>query len=135
MTGYPLLLDLTGRPVLVVGGGPVALRRVRGLVQASAAVHVVAPLTAPELDGLGVRVSHRPYAEGDLLGCWLVHACTDDTAVNAAVARDAAAAGIFCVRADAAEGGSASTPAVTRLDGLTVAVSAGGDPRRAVAVR
>jgi len=135
MTGYPLLLDLTGRRVLVVGGGAVALRRARGLVQAGAAVEVVAPAVRAELAGLDVGIRRRPYASGDVAGAWLVEACTDDPRVNAAVAADAAAAGVFCVRADAADQGSASTPATARAGGLTVAVSAGGDPRRAVAVR
>ncbi|HVQ92110.1 MAG TPA: uroporphyrinogen-III C-methyltransferase [Mycobacteriales bacterium] len=135
MTGYPLLLDLTGRRVVVVGGGAVALRRAGGLVEAGALVHVIAPSVLPALAALGVAVHRRRYADGDLAGAWLAHACTDDPAVNAAVAAEAERHRVPCVRADAAAGGTARTPATARSGGLTVAVNADGDPARAVALR
>ncbi|HEX5492988.1 MAG TPA: uroporphyrinogen-III C-methyltransferase [Mycobacteriales bacterium] len=133
--GYPVVLDLAGRRVVVVGGGAVALRRTRGLLAAGASVHVVAPEVHPELAGLPVRVHRRRYAPGDLAGAWLAHACTDSAEVNAAVAADAGADRIVCVRADDASGGTARTPAVARSGAVTVAVDSAGDPRRSVAVR
>src|SRR5262249_28178133 len=51
---YPLMLDLTGRPVVIVGGGRVALRRAQGLLAAGALVHVIAPQVDPVLAGLEV---------------------------------------------------------------------------------
>lgn len=135
MTGFPLLLDLSGRRVLVAGAGAVATRRVRGLLDAGADVHVVAPHVADDVAALGVTISRRGFAESDLDGAWLAFACTDDPAVNAAVAAAAEARRVFCVRSDAAPEGSARTPAIVRRDGLTVAVSGGDDPLRAVAVR
>jgi uroporphyrin-III C-methyltransferase/precorrin-2 dehydrogenase/sirohydrochlorin ferrochelatase len=138
MDAYPLLLDLAGRRVVVVGGGSVAARRVTGLLSAGAAVEVIAPSVLPAVAELSeVAVSLRDYEDGDLAGAWLVHACTDDPVVNAAVAEEAARRQIFCVRADAAAGGSARTPAVARLDDLIVAVGSTGspDPGRVRAVR
>ena len=135
MTGFPLLLDLAGRRVVVVGGGAVAARRVRGLVEAGAAVHVIAPQIAPEIVAAEVSTETRGYAEGDLAGAWLAVSCADDPAVNAAVGSEAQRRQIFCVRADAAPAGTARTPAVLRRDELTVAVNAGDDPRRAMALR
>ena len=135
---YPLLLDLGGRRAVVIGGGAVALRRTRGLLAAGASVAVIAPAVLPELAELSeVAVSLRGYVDGDLDGAWVVHACTDDPAVNAAVAAEAERRRIPCVRADDAAGGSARTPAVTRGAGLVVAVGADGgpDPTRASAVR
>jgi uroporphyrin-III C-methyltransferase / precorrin-2 dehydrogenase / sirohydrochlorin ferrochelatase len=135
---YPLLLDLGGRRAVVVGGGAVALRRTRGLLAAGASVAVIAPAVRPELAELSeVAVSLRGYVDGDLDGAWVVHACTDDPAVNAAVAAEAERRRIPCVRADIAAGGSARTPAVTRGAGLVVAVGSDGgpDPTRASAVR
>ena len=132
---YPLMLDLTGRPVVVVGGGRVALRRVQALLAAGAQVHVIAPRVDPALAGLPVTVSGRRYRDGDLAGAWLVHAATDDPAVNASVADEAERLHIWCVRADDAARSRAWTPAVTRHGGVTVAVSAGGDPRRAQRLR
>ena len=138
MDSYPLLLDLAGRRVVVVGGGPVAARRVAGLVTAGAAVEVIAPSVLPAVAELSeVAVSLRDYEDGDLAGAWLAHACTDDPAVNAAVAEEAGRRGIFCVRADVAEAGSARTPAMARGSDLVVAVGSSGapDPGRVRAVR
>jgi len=132
---YPLMLDLTGRRAVVVGGGRVARRRAEALLAAGAQVHVIAPQVDPALAGLPVTVSGRRYRDGDLAGAWLVHAATDDPAVNAAVAADAERERIWCVRADDAARSRAWTPAVTRHGDLTVAVTAGGDPRRAQRLR
>jgi uroporphyrin-III C-methyltransferase/precorrin-2 dehydrogenase/sirohydrochlorin ferrochelatase len=135
MTGMPLLLDLAGRRVVVVGGGAVATRRAGALREAGADVVVVAPNVTPQLAALGVSVAARAFADADLDGAWLAMACTDDPAVNAAVAVAAEARRIFCVRADDATGGTARTSAVARRDGVTVAVNGGDDPSRAVALR
>jgi uroporphyrin-III C-methyltransferase/precorrin-2 dehydrogenase/sirohydrochlorin ferrochelatase len=78
---------------------------------------------------------NREYAEGDLEGAWLVLACTDDQQVNAAVAIDAGRGGVWCVRADLATASAAWWPASTQVDDVTVAVSADGDPVRAVSLR
>jgi uroporphyrin-III C-methyltransferase/precorrin-2 dehydrogenase/sirohydrochlorin ferrochelatase len=133
--GFPLLLDVADRPVVVVGGGTVATRRARALVESGADVLVVAPQVAPQLSELPIRLRARGFADSDLDGAWLAVACTDDPEVNAAVVRAASQRRIFCVRSDAAPGGTARTPAVLRRDGLTVAVTGGDDPRRAVALR
>ncbi len=135
MTGYPLLLDMTGRRVVVVGGGSVAVRRAAGLLAAGAAVEVVAPEVHAELFDSGAVIHQRRYVAEDLPGAWLVLACTDDPDVNAAVADAAEGLRIWCVRADAATGGTARVPAVARSGALTVAVNAGDDPRLAVALR
>ena len=132
---YPLMLDLTGRPAVVVGGGPVALRRVRALLAAGALVHVIAPRVDPALAGEDVRLSRRKYRDGDLAGAWLAHAATDDPAVNAAVAAAAERLRIWCVRADDAAASRAWTPAVARQGEITIAVTAGGDPGRAKGLR
>ncbi len=136
MPGYPLLLDLTGRLVVVVGGGAVAARRVARLVEHGALVRVVAPEVRAEIDALTPDVRRQPYAAGELAGAWLVHAATDDPAVNAAVARDAADLGVWCVRADDAGATAARVPAVARSGDVTVAVATdAGDPGRATALR
>jgi uroporphyrin-III C-methyltransferase / precorrin-2 dehydrogenase / sirohydrochlorin ferrochelatase len=132
---YPLMLDVTGRKVVVAGGGQVALRRVRALLAAGALVHVVAPRVAPELAALPVIIDRRPYRDGDLAGAWLVHAATSDPAVNTAIAMAAERLRIWCSRADDASRSRAWAPAVTRHGEVTVAVTAGGDPRRSQRLR
>jgi uroporphyrin-III C-methyltransferase/precorrin-2 dehydrogenase/sirohydrochlorin ferrochelatase len=130
-----MLLDLSGRRVLVVGGGQVATRRVVKLLEVGALVHVVAPELAPQLAGLDVRFERRPFAELDVDGAWLVFACADDPVVNAVVAAAAEQRGTFCVRADSAPGGTARMSAVLTHDGVVVAVNGGDDPRRAAGLR
>ena len=136
---YPAALRLAGRRVVVVGGGPVAQRRILGLLDAHADVLVVSPEATPAIEALHdareIRWERRPYADGDLDGAWYAVAAVDDSSVNAAVAREAEAGRVFCSRADSAEDSSAWTPAVGRQDGVTVAIIGGGDPRRAVDVR
>ncbi len=140
MTGYPIELGLTGKRTVVVGGGRVAARRVRSLLDAEALVTVIAPEVLPEIAALGiaidgVTIKRRPYRDGDLDGAWLVHAATDDTQVNEAVATAAEQRRIWCVRADAGQASSARMPAVTRHGAVTVAVTSGGDPRRSQRLR
>jgi uroporphyrin-III C-methyltransferase/precorrin-2 dehydrogenase/sirohydrochlorin ferrochelatase len=133
--GYPLLLDLRGRKVLVVGGGTVAARRVPSLARSGAVVHVVAPEVRDEVAEHASVVLRRPYAAGDAVGAWLVLACASDSLANAEVAAEAEDRRILCVRADLASGGTARTPAVAYGSEVTVAVSASDDPGRARAVR
>ena len=113
---YLLGLKLAGRRVVVVGGGAVAQRRVGGLREAGAAVVVVSPSLTPALSDLAqagrLEWVPRRYADGDLAGAWLVHACTDEPATNAAVAEAAEAAGVWCVRADDHTASAAWTPAL-----------------------
>ena len=128
---YPLHLDLAGRRVLVVGGGAVAARRVRGLLAAGADVIVVAPELA---DGFpDVAVQRRAFTAADVDGAWLVLACTG--AVDEQVAIACEQRRTWCVRADDAAGSPAWVPAVARHDDVVVSVTAGRDPRRAVGLR
>jgi len=133
--GYPVELDLAGKLAVVVGGGTVALRRARALVEAGARVTVIAPDVTSELAALPVTLRRRRYRDGDLAGAWLVHAATDDPAVNEAVAAEADRDRIWSIRADDGAASAARTPAVTRHGDITVAVTAGGDPRRSQRLR
>ncbi|GLW10802.1 uroporphyrinogen-III C-methyltransferase [Microtetraspora sp. NBRC 13810] len=139
MSPYLLGLRLSGRRVLVVGGGRVAQRRVPALLDAGALVTLVSPSVTPALDDLiaagRVTWEARPYQVGDCDGAWLVQACTDDRAVNTAIAAEAEAKRVWCVRADDRDASAAWTPAAGKVDEVSVAVTAGGDPRRAAGIR
>jgi siroheme synthase-like protein len=125
---YPVFLDLAGVPVLVVGGGPVALRKIVGLTEADAVVTVIAPEVAEGIERIGAlaAVERRPYARGDLAGFRLVITATSDAAVNAQVAADAREAGVFVNSADDPENCTFILPAIARRGPITVAVSTGG---------
>ncbi|GAB2685105.1 uroporphyrinogen-III C-methyltransferase [Thalassiella azotivora] len=135
-------LDLAGRAVLVAGGGPVAARRARGLLEDGAVVRVVAPTPGAELRGLladppatgALTWAARPVRADDLDGTWLAVTATGDPAVDAKVRRWADARRVFCV---AGRDGSARCAAVARSGDLLVGVVSAGapDPRRSTAVR
>ncbi|MET0423286.1 MAG: uroporphyrinogen-III C-methyltransferase [Actinoplanes sp.] len=139
MSLYPLALKLAGRRVLVVGGGAVATRRVPALLAAEARVEVVAPELTPTLRGIvdaGRVVWHeRRFEPADVDGAWLVQVAIDDPEAAGAVSVAAEQRRVFCVRADDRDAATAWTPAVTRQGQVTVAVTDGGDRRRAMAVR
>jgi uroporphyrin-III C-methyltransferase/precorrin-2 dehydrogenase/sirohydrochlorin ferrochelatase len=136
---YLLGLRLRGRRVVVVGGGRVAQRRVPALLAAEAEVVLISPEVTPSLEDLIAdgKVLWRPrrYATGDCAGAWLIQACTDEEKTNAAVAAEADEGRTWCVRADDAEASAAWTPAGGQVGETTVAVLAGGDPRRAAGIR
>jgi precorrin-2 dehydrogenase/sirohydrochlorin ferrochelatase len=119
-------LELDGRSCLVVGGGSVALEKVRGLLDCGAAVTVVAPEVEPELGALPVRVRRKRYQRADLDGAFLVVAATSDRAVNQRVFEDAEARSLLCNVVDTPELCSFILPAVYRRDPIALAVSTGG---------
>ena len=123
---YPIVLELTGVPVLVVGGGTVALRKIEGLLVARAAVTVVAPDVVDAIRALPVRIITRAWERRDLDAVRLVVTATDDPAVNAAVAADAQRRGIWVNAADDPANCTFTLPAVARDGPVTVAVSTGG---------
>jgi len=138
MDAYLLGLRLAGRRVVVVGGGAVATRRIPALLDVSADIVLISPTVTASLEDLAaggrIRWEPRRYADGDCAGAWLVCACTDDPAVNAAVAAEAERERIWSVRADDAQASAAWTPASGRADRVQVGVLS-GDPRHSAAIR
>ncbi|NTW42233.1 MAG: uroporphyrinogen-III C-methyltransferase, partial [Cellulomonadaceae bacterium] len=134
-------LDLTDRPVLVAGGGPVAARRTARLAEDGAKVTVVAPAVCEPLRDLvaaGAVTWHpREVVETDVDGVWLVQTATGDRGVDAQVAAWAHARRVWCVVAGAAGVGTARTPATTTADDVLVGVVSTGspDPSRSMTVR
>jgi uroporphyrin-III C-methyltransferase / precorrin-2 dehydrogenase / sirohydrochlorin ferrochelatase len=148
-TPYLAGLDLSGRRVVVVGGGIVAQRRLPTLIEAGARIELISPQVTPAVEGMAeagtaeLAWHRRRYAPGDLAGAWYALALTDDPAVNAQVVAEANQRQVFCVRADDGTAGSAITPATGQWHGLRLAVASsqlahgdgGHDPLRAAAVR
>lgn len=140
MSAYPVMLDGVAIRALVVGGGAVALRRVRALLACGASVRVVAPAPCEALRALvaaapDLCLAEREYESADLAQATLVIAATDVPRVNARVAADARAAGLLVNVADAPALGTMVLPAVHRSGHLTIAVSAGGVPAAAARIR
>jgi precorrin-2 dehydrogenase / sirohydrochlorin ferrochelatase len=129
---YPVNLVLRGRRCLVVGGGTVAARKVVGLVEAGAAVHVVAPWICDAIRAQAgtsepaVSFEERSYRAGDIDGAWLVITATDSAAVNAAVRAHADAARVWVNAADDPPSCTFTLPAVVRQGPVMLTVSTSG---------
>jgi precorrin-2 dehydrogenase / sirohydrochlorin ferrochelatase len=124
---YPVNLVLSGRRVLVVGGGTVALRKVQGLLASGAAVTVVAPAVVDELAALAVTLERRPYRPGEAgEGYRLVVTATDQVEVNQMVHDDADRAEVWVNAADDPARCTFTLPAVVRRGTVQLTASTGG---------
>jgi precorrin-2 dehydrogenase / sirohydrochlorin ferrochelatase len=123
---YPASLLLDGRPVLVVGGGRVAARKLESLLAAGAAVTVVAPVVDPRILAAPVRVERRRYRPGEVARYRLAVTATGDPQVDRLVFEDGERAGVFVNAADDPSSCSFVLPSVARRGPVTVAVSTGG---------
>jgi siroheme synthase-like protein len=122
---FPLFLRLSGRDVLLVGGGPVALEKGRALHVAGATVRVVSPTIEPELHALASSVEERPFRIGDIDGAWLVIAAATPE-VNEVVKNAADERRIFVVAIDDLAHCSAFGAAHLRRGPVSVAISSDG---------
>lgn len=130
MSLYPINLKIENSLCLVVGGGAVALRKCRGLLQADARVRVISPKLVPELrdlvDSGAVEWFERPFVEGDLEGVCLVFAATNNRKVQVLVYEEAGKNKVLLNSADAPMESDFHVPAHFRRGPMIVTVSTGG---------
>ncbi len=122
---FPLFLKLSGRKVLVVGGGAVAASKIGPLRAAGARVQVVAPDVTDSLAAMRVKIERREYTPSDLRDVWLVVAAATPE-VNRRVAEDSAACQLFVNAVDDPKNASAYLGGVVRRAGVTFAISTDG---------
>jgi uroporphyrin-III C-methyltransferase/precorrin-2 dehydrogenase/sirohydrochlorin ferrochelatase len=122
----PLFVNLAGRRVVLVGGGPVAAGKLVQLLDAGAEVVVVSPEVHPTIEAAGVAIARREFSPADLDLAWLVVAAATP-AVNQEVARAAESRRIFVNAVDDPANATAFLSGVVRRDGVTVAISTSGD--------
>ncbi|MCX5522898.1 uroporphyrinogen-III C-methyltransferase [Streptomyces bobili] len=140
---YPVGLRLTGRRVVVIGGGQVAQRRLPALIAAGADVLLVSPEATPSVEAMAdageITWERRVYTLGDLADAWYALIATGDPDANAAASAEAERRRVWCVRSDNADAATAWTPATGHSEGVTVAVlttdAKGRDPRHTAAIR
>ena len=130
MDYFPAFLDLRGRSCLVVGGGDVAIRKVRMLTAAGAVITIVAPKISDRLIEFASREGHhlvkRDFRSSDLAEQWLVVSATGIPVIERTVYDLATAAGIFCNGVDDIGNCSYITPAIVDRGPIVVAISSGG---------
>ena len=130
MIYYPIFLDVQRKPVLLVGGGHVALEKIGKLVDHGADVTVIAPSLIPEvrafIDAGQARWEARAFREGDTAGYFLVMVATDNGTVNRAVADEARLRKILVNAADDAANCDFILPALVRRGEIAIASSTGG---------
>ncbi len=127
---YPVFLSIRGKRCVVIGGGVVALRKVRALLDCSAKVTVVSPTIHPGLAQLAEagRISpiRREFKPGDLAGAVIAIAATDERAINQKVSDEARDRGVLVNVVDSSEQSDFIIPSFFRRGDLTIAVSTAG---------
>ncbi|MEW1829693.1 uroporphyrinogen-III C-methyltransferase [Streptomyces sp. NPDC088196] len=140
---YPVGLRLTGRRVVVLGGGQVAQRRLPALIAAGADITLVSPEATPSVEAMAdaneITWERRPYESGDLANAWYALIATTDPEANNRASAEAETNRVWCVRSDDADQATAWTPATGHSEGVTIAVltteARGRDPRHTAAIR
>ena len=127
---YPMFLNISRKKCVVVGGGQVARRKVRVLLEHGASVEVISPDPCPELNKLvetgEVKVLRRRYQAGDLQGAFLAIAATDNSDINQQVIKEARGKAVLVNAVDDAENSDFIVPSYLRRGDMTIAVSTAG---------
>lgn len=132
----PLMLKLSGKQVVIVGGGNVALRKAQGLSVTGAAITIVSPTILPEILALPNVIWHeKPFAPEDIHSAHLIYAATNDKMVNRYIGESVQGWQWFNDTSQP-EHSNFYTPAVIHTDDLTIAISTEGkDPAKAKQIK
>ena len=122
----PIFLNISGKGILIVGGGRVAEQKLNTLSQFTKNITVVAPELSAAIKRKKIHWVEKKYTKQDLDGHFLVYACTNDRKANQQIQRDAKKQGVLINVADDPELCDFISPAVYKKGAITVAVSSGG---------
>ncbi len=127
---YPIFLNIRGKKCVVVGGGGVAERKVRSLVEHNASILVISPHVSEGLAEMAaqgvIKVARRDYRPGDLKDALVVIAATDDPEVNNLVADEGQRRGTLVNVVDAPQSSNFIVPSLVRRGDVCIAISTGG---------
>ena len=127
---YPVFLNLKNKLCVVIGGGKVAERKIKSLLECEAHIKLISPEITEDLKKLWqekkIEWEQRRYKEGDLKGAFLVIAATSDKEVQKKIFKEAEERGIFCNVVDVPELCTFIVPSVIRRGELCIAISTSG---------
>lgn len=123
---YPVMLDLTGKQIVIVGGGTIALRKARGLEETGAVITIVSPTILDELKELSfITWKKKRFEKEDMKGAHFIFAATDNKEINKYIV-ECTSSLQFVNDISVRENSNFMTPAVMRRDKLVIAVSTSG---------
>ncbi len=129
MEYYPLFLDIKARPILIIGGGNIALEKIQNLLKAGAAITVISPEISTSIRRFNRRLTliERPFEMSDISEKYLlIFAATGESTLNAAVSKECLGRRILCNTVDEPAFCHYIIPAILRRGAITVAVSTSG---------
>lgn len=128
---YPICLDVYGKRCVVIGGGTVALRRVKALLEHGADVKVVSPFLCPELDELAraniIKAHRNNYKPKDIEDAFLVVAATDEKGTNEEIIDEARRQNTLVNAVNRQGISDFIVPSYFRRGSLTIAISTNGN--------
>ena len=127
---YPIFLAIKGRRCVVIGGGQVALRKVRALLEHEASIQVISPDLCSKLNQLAkngeIHILNRGYRVGDLKNAFIAIVATNDSKANLEVVQEAQRTGVMVNVVDNAEKSDFIVPSCVRRGDVTIAISTAG---------
>jgi siroheme synthase-like protein len=130
MIFLPVSLNITDKKLLLVGGGSVAVEKINSLKRFTDLITVIAREVRGEISAQKYTVLIKSYEKNDLEGFFLVYACTNDRALNQQIKRDCEEKKILVNIADNPDAGGFVSPAVYKMENMTVSVGSNGEDVR-----
>ncbi|SFE25169.1 precorrin-2 dehydrogenase/sirohydrochlorin ferrochelatase family protein [Trichococcus pasteurii] len=132
---YPMMVDISKRKVVVVGGGKIATRKLQELMRCGAQPTIIAPVVSPEIlewaKNGEVVLFKRTFRSGDLEGATFIFSCTDDQATNQAVRSEIGPDQFLNDTTDRTNSDFINLATLRREDYLLAVSTFGNDPRKA----
>lgn len=122
----PVNIRIDDKKILFVGGGSIARHKVQAVEQYTGNITILSPRIDEYLKGKGFCEIYKEYEKNDLEGFFIVYACTNDIEVNRRIKKDAGEFGVLVNVADNSDLSDFISPAVFKLDEMTVAISSNG---------
>ncbi len=123
----PINIRIDDKKILFVGGGKIAMHKIKTVEKYSRNITLVAPEIHEDLKGAGFREIYKEYETSDLAGFFLVYACTNNLELNQRIKKDAAESGILVNVVDNRELSDFISPAIIKREEMTVAISSNGE--------